>query len=47
MIMTPMTDIIVSAVPEEKTFGASANAAASASQGQRKRTDRFTIPAFP
>ena len=38
MIMTPMTDIMVSAVAEEKTSGASANTAASASQGQRKRS---------
>ena len=47
MIMTPMTDSIVSAIGEEKTFGASANAEASVSQGQRNRTARFTIPAFP
>jgi hypothetical protein len=45
--MTPMSDIIVSAVPEEKTLGARANTAASASHGQRKRAALFTIPVFP
>ena len=47
MIMTPMTDIVVSAVPEENSLGASANIAASASHGKRKPSGRFTIRAFP
>ena len=47
MIMIPMTDSMVSADGEEKTIGATAKAAASASQGQRKRAGRVTIRAFP
>ena len=47
MIMTPMSDIVVSAVPDDMILGARANAAARANQGQRKRGDRFTIPASP
>jgi len=46
MIISPMTDIIVSADPEEKICGAPASTNASASQGQRKRTSCITTRAF-
>ena len=46
MIISPMTDIIVSDDPEEKMCGAPANSIASASHGQRKRSDGVTTRAF-
>ena len=46
MIISPMTDIIVSDDPEAKMCGAPANSAASASHGQSERSAGVTIRAF-
>ena len=46
MIISPMTDIIVSPDAEENICGAPANTIASASHGQRKRTACVMTRAF-
>ena len=47
MIIVPMTLIIVSAEPDTKTCGATANSTAIATQGARKRVAEIMFRGFP
>ena len=47
MIIVPMTLIIVSAEPDAKTCGATANSTAIASQGARERMAEIMFRGFP